>query len=55
MAEKIIRLFEGDMRCQNLLDSLEDLVYERAKGMSIPAIIGIIELLKIRIIEAHND
>jgi len=37
----------GDLRAATLLESLEDVIYERGKGMPIPTIIGVLEILKI--------
>lgn len=42
---KVIKL-DGDRRCETLLNALEDTVYERGQGLSMPAVIGVIDLLK---------
>lgn len=50
----IVKLFEGDMRCENLLLALEKLTYEQGDGMPLPLIIGTIDLLKDKIIEDNR-
>ncbi len=47
----VAKLFEGDKRCQALLEALEKTCYERGAGIPIPSILGILELLKTKIIE----
>lgn len=44
-------IFEGDMRYETLLQALCDTVYERGKGLPVPGIIGVLEILKIKIME----
>lgn len=36
----------GDLRAATLLESLQEVMHERGKGMPIPTIIGVLELLK---------
>lgn len=52
-----VKLFSdgGDMRCQNLLIALKDIVYERGKGLPVPSIIGTIEILKLDIIKEQGE
>ena len=49
--DKVNKLFEGDPRCEQLLNALEELIYERGGGVPIPLIIGVLELLKLKILE----
>lgn len=46
-ANKVEHLFNGDMRCETLLQSIKSLIYERGIGLSVPTIIGILEILKL--------
>lgn len=50
----IIKLSEGDLRCESLLEALKAVVYERGVDMPIPSIIGILELLKFEIIKEQS-
>ncbi len=52
-----VKLFSdgADMRCQNLLLALKDIVYERGKGMPVPSVIGTIEILKNDIIREQRE
>lgn len=50
----VIKLHEGDERCETLLQALKDLIYERAIGMPMPLIIGTIELMKHEIIKEQQ-
>lgn len=53
---KILPLFDGDRRCRTLLDSLAEVLYERAEGIPLPSVLGVIELLKLDVIEnARSD
>lgn len=49
--DNVKKLFEGDMRCEAMVEHIIDLLYEEAYGMPIPTIIGILELTKLRIIK----
>lgn len=40
-------LFDGDMRCETLLQAVKALIYERGVGIPVPTIIGILEILKL--------
>lgn len=51
----IIKLFEGDQRYESLLQSLETTLYERGEGLPIPVILGVLEILKAKIMDVHND
>ncbi len=50
-----VKLFEGDMRLENLLQALKSEVYKRCEGLPVPAIIGVIEILKLTIIREQED
>jgi len=50
-----IKLFEGDKRLETLYEAIEAVVYERGKGLPIPAILGTLELVKQGIFEGLND
>ena len=54
--KKIVRLYENDPRCQALLDSLADVLYERGSGLPLPSTLGVLRLLEYEIIEnAKSD
>lgn len=50
-SEKVTRLFEGDQRCQSLLDALAEVLYERGKGLPLPSTLGVLRLLEYELIE----
>ena len=43
---RVVHLFAGDQRCVALVDAIIELIYERGKGKSGPAIIGVLEICK---------
>ncbi len=47
----VIRFTNGDPRIETLMQSLEDVVYERGQGLQLATIIGAIDLLKIQLLE----
>jgi hypothetical protein len=49
-----IKIHEGEQRCETLLQALKNLVYERGVGLSLPLIIGTIEILKHEIYKEQN-
>jgi len=49
------KLHEGDQRLETLLQTLKNEIYERGEGIPVPAIIGVIELLKLEIVKESND
>lgn len=51
MKSNILPLFEGDKRCAALLTALEETLYERGKGIPLPSVLGVIDLLKISMLE----
>ena len=52
---KIEKLFNGDKRCENILEHIMDLLHKEADGMPIPAILGILELTKVEILKELDD
>ena len=50
MTAKVIPLHSGDKRCSALFEALHDVLHERCEGMPMPAIVGVLELLKIEVI-----
>ncbi len=52
---KIEKLFEGEKRCETLLDAILEVIYERGEGLPIPQIIGVIELCKHSIIKKVEE
>jgi hypothetical protein len=50
----ILKLYEGDERLETLLQALKKEIYERANGVPIPTIIGLLEVLKFVIIEEQK-
>ena len=48
---KIAHLFEGDQRCQTLLDALADVLYDRGKGLPLPSTLGVLRLLEHEVIQ----
>jgi hypothetical protein len=48
---KVVKLHDGDLRCQVLLDALADVLYERGKGLPLPATLGVLRLLEYEVIQ----
>lgn len=48
---KVVKLHDGDLRCQALLDALADVLYERGKGLPLPATLGVLRLLEYEVIQ----
>lgn len=46
----IEQLFYGDPRLESICDEILEVLYRRANGVSIPAVVGILELAKQQII-----
>jgi hypothetical protein len=42
----VVSLFDGDPRAHTLFEALKDVVYERGKGMPVPTVLGVLEILK---------
>ena len=49
--DNVHKMFSGDPRCETLLDAIMDVLYFRGNSLSIPAIIGVLELAKIAVLE----
>ena len=49
------QLFEGDKRCEVIIEHIIDLLYEEARGMPIPTILGILDLTHRRIIQEAEE
>jgi hypothetical protein len=55
MANSPVSLFGGaDLRCEALLQELKAVIYDRAKGMPIPSIIGTLRILELEIIREQE-
>jgi len=52
---KPVNLFQGDQRLGNLTKAIQDIIYERGQGIPIPAILGVLELVKIGIYESSKE
>lgn len=48
--DNVEQLHEGDVRCLTLLDAILETMHERGKGMSLPAVLGTLELVKMALI-----
>lgn len=46
-----IPMFNGDPRYQTLYDALAEVLYERGRGLPLPATIGVLRLLEHEIIQ----
>mgnify|MGYP001809780850 CR=1 FL=1 len=56
MTAKVISLHYGDKRCATLFEALHDVLHERGEGIPVPAIVGVLELLKVQVIsDAFGD
>lgn len=55
MAARVIPLFEGDQRCQRLLETVLEVIYERGKGLPLPAVLGVVRLVEYQLIVDHDD
>lgn len=45
----------GDLRCETLLQTLKDVIYERGSGLPMPLIIGTIRLLEYQILKEQYE
>lgn len=52
---KVLQLHDGDLRCQALIDALEEVVLDRGRGMPIPSILGVLRLLEHQIISSEAN
>jgi len=50
MTANVIPLFESDKRLNVLFQALHDVLHERGEGMTVPSIVGVLELLKVQVI-----
>lgn len=55
MVNSPVDIFGGaDLRCEALLQELKSVIYERARGMPIPSIIGTLRILELEIIREQQ-
>lgn len=47
----IVKFTKSDPRIENLMQALEDVVYERGQGLQFATIIGAIDMLKLQLLE----
>ena len=47
-------LYEGDQRMETLLQALKKEIYERCAGIPIPSIVGVLEILKLEILDEQK-
>ena len=53
---RVVAAFGGaDIRCETLLQTLRDVVYERGLGIPVPSVLGVLRLLEHIIIDEQND
>jgi len=50
MTDNVIPLFDGEKRLAVLFGALHDVLVERGEGVPVPAIVGVLELLKVQVI-----
>lgn len=51
----VIKFASGDLRIENLMQALEDVVYERGKDLQFATIIGTIDMLKLQLLENQRE
>jgi hypothetical protein len=49
-----VKLFEGDMRLENLLQALKTRIYEQGDGIPVPSILGVLRILEHEIIKEQT-
>lgn len=49
------KLFDGDQRLESLAQFLIKEIYERAHGLPIPSVVGVLEIVKQRIMKDSDD
>lgn len=54
MSERVVKLFDGDPRAEELYGALLAVIHERGIGQTISQLLGIIELLKYEIIYSQQ-
>lgn len=51
----VIKFTESDLRIKNLMQALEDVIYERGRGLQFATIIGTIDLLKLQLLDNQKE
>lgn len=51
----ITKLYQGDQITANLTKAVCDLIMERGEGLPLPAILGMLEIIKIQIFLDHKE
>jgi len=51
LTTNVVKFMDGDLRIENLMQALEDVIYERGKGLQFATIIGTIDLLKLQLLD----
>lgn len=46
--DKVESLYDGDKRVDTLLNAIDQLIHDRSEDMPVVAIVGMLELLKLR-------
>jgi len=54
----VLKLVEGagptEDRAEEMAEAIRSLIYERGEGMSLAAVIGVLEIVKVEILEEHR-
>ncbi len=53
--QNTVKFTKGDPRIENLMQALEDIIYERGKGLQFATIIGTIDLLKLQLLDDQKE
>jgi hypothetical protein len=54
----VLKLVEGagptEDRAEEMAEAIRAIIYERGEGMSLAAVIGVLEIVKVEILEEHR-
>lgn len=53
--DKVMKLFSGDQRLETLFDAVMETLYERGKGLPLPSVLGVLDLVRDQIKEDAKE
>lgn len=51
MVDNIEPLYFGDIRLDNICNSIKEILYERCEGMPLPTVLGLLKCVEIEILK----
>lgn len=55
MQNNVHKLHEVDARYEQLLGALSDVLYERGEGVPVASVVGLLEILKMKVLKDNID